>query len=83
MKKRKKPLQKRANTRELFEQCTRQLTDLNRRYAALFKFVNDPDTYSPGALNCEFITVTIERDMRTGETLNVRVPMKFSVSYKD
>ena len=70
---------KRTSTRELFEQCTRELQALNRRYSALFKFVHDPKTYAPHGLTRELVQVQIERNMRAGETLDVPIPLKFEV----
>lgn len=75
MKKRKKQ----ASTRELFEQCTRQLSDLNRRYSSLFRFVHDRNTYAPQGITQDVIEVEIEKDMKAGEIMNVRVPLKFEV----
>ena len=77
MKRRKTP--KPPSTRELFERCTRELAALNSRYESLFRFVHDPATYAPQSLRDEVIAVPIERDMKAGETLNVRVPLKFEV----
>ena len=75
----KKKRQKAPSARELFEQCTRELRSLNQRYESLFRFVHDSKTYAPGSLADNLISVTIDRDMRIGETLNVRIPFKWEL----
>lgn len=79
MKARKRRNQKQRSARELFELCTQQLLDLNRRYESLFRYVHDPRTYSPEMMHSDMIPVTLERDMKAGETLDVRTPVKFLV----
>jgi hypothetical protein len=68
-----------ASSKDLFEQCLRELESLNRRYASLFRFVYDPNTYAPHSFKDEVIEVPIEQDMKAGQTLMVRVPMKFTI----
>jgi len=77
--KRTKKRQKPTSAKELFELCKWELAELNRRYESLFRFVRDPKTYSPLGFTQEIIDVTIERDMKAGDTLRVRIPMKFQV----
>ena len=80
MKKRKaKRRVKKPTARELFAQCAAQLTDLNRRYESLFQYVNAVGVYDTQKLTRETIDVTIQRDMRAGETLHVPIPLKFIV----
>lgn len=67
------------SARELFEQCTTQLRELNQRYDSLFRFVHDPKTYAPQGVQSEVIPVTLEEDVRAGDTIHVRVPLKFEL----
>lgn len=79
MTKRKRLHSPAPSARALFEQCTLELVMLNQRYRALFDFVNDPNTYTPLGLHSDVIPVTLERNMKKGDTLMVRVPMKFTM----
>ncbi len=69
-----------TSARVLLERVTYQLEELNRRYATLFEIAT-----TPGAMPMHDITnythlVTLDRDMKAGETINVRVPQKFTLS---
>ncbi len=74
-KKRAKP----PSARELFERCADQIETLNRRYAALFEFVQDPGALAQDNMHMETIPVVLDQDMKAGHTLMVRVPRKFRV----
>ena len=77
VKKRKR--EKQPSARDLFEECTRRLQELERRYESLFEFVSDPNTYAPHMLMREIASAVLDRDMKAGEIVQCAVPMKFKM----
>lgn len=72
----KKRKQKPESAKQMLDRCVTELALLNRRYAGMFEFVHDPQTYAPASFTREVVEVTIERDMKQGETLMVPIPIK-------
>ncbi len=72
--------EKQPSARELFERMTRQLEELNRRYSILFEIATTPGVMAMYNTSEYTQPVTLERDMRAGETVFVRIPQQFKVS---
>ncbi len=77
LKKKTRNKNQRPSARDLFGIVTAQLETLNRRYAALFEFVNDPGALAQENMQMETIPVVLDQDMKAGHTLMVRIPRKF------
>ncbi len=76
----KKKRQPVTSARVLLQRATYQLEELNRRYAILFDIATTPGALQMPPVHDNIVRVTLDRDMKAGETLNVRTPIKFTVS---
>lgn len=76
-KKRKK--EKRPSAAQSLAQIAVELRTINARYAGCFELLNDPNEFPAMMLTRESVPVTIERDMKAGETLHVALPLKIKL----
>ena len=72
-KKKRQPRQ--LTTREVLVRLADEIADVRRRYDAVFQYAHG----SERSIASETVVVTLEGDMKAGETVNVRLPIRFMV----
>ncbi len=75
----KKKRQPVTSARVLLERITYQLEELNRRYAILFDVATTPGALNMMDVHDNFVPLTLDRDMKAGEVVQMRVPQKFTL----